>query len=270
MMTCPAGSIALEARHVSFSYARPVVSDLALQLRAGQVTGIIGPNGAGKTTVLRLMDGILRPTSGEVFLNAQVPLSRLRRKEIARAVALVPQNGGLHQPMTVFEFAMQGRSPHLPFLGFETEEDEGIVLRALELTGLAGMREAGVSEISGGEKQRLLLARALAQDTQVLLLDELTANLDINYQIELMRLVCRSTHEKGLATLVVSHEIHLLTSFCDELVLMADGRIRLQGPVNDVVSEDTLSDIFGIGFSVRKRSGIPPEIIPIIPPRDKQ
>jgi iron complex transport system ATP-binding protein len=269
-MTIPAGSVAIEARNVTFSYSRPVIRDVSLQLRTGQVTGVIGPNGAGKTTLLRLLDGILAPESGEIRVQQGTPLQSLRRKELARYIALVPQNGGLHYPITVFEFAMQGRSPHLPFLGFETENDERMVERALELTGLSGLRESRVGEISGGEKQRLLLARALAQDSRVLLVDELTANLDIKYQVELMRLVCRSTRERGLATLVVSHEIQLLTSFCDNLVLMSCGQITLQGPVHEVVSGENLRGVFGIDFSVRMQPGSPPEIIPIIHPRGRK
>jgi iron complex transport system ATP-binding protein len=269
-MNLPPGSVAIEARNVSFSYGRPVVRDVSLQLKTGQVTGIMGPNGAGKTSLLRLLDGILSPDSGEILVRQRTPLQKLRRKELARYIALVPQNGGLHYPITVFEFAMQGRSPHLPFLGFETGDDESIVEHALDRTGLTSLRSCRVSEISGGEKQRLLLARALAQDAQVLLIDELTANLDIKYQIELMGLVCRSTREKGLATLVVSHEIQLLTSFCDELVLMSRGRITLQGPVGEVVSGDNLKNVFGIDFSVSTKPGSHPEIIPIIRPGDRK
>ena len=266
-MSASAGAVVLQARDMNFSYARPVVRDVSLSLTAGTVTGIIGPNGSGKTTVLRLLDGILRPVSGQVLLMGTVEISKLRRKDLARHIAMVPQNGGLYHALTVFEFAMQGRSPHLPFMSFETAQDEKITMQALEMTQLVPHLDARVSEISGGEKQRLLLARAIAQQSEILLLDEFTANLDINYQVELMRLVGRITRERNLATLVVSHEINLLSTFADRIVLMSDGAIRRQGPVAEVISRESLKNLFGLDFSVRFLPDGAPEILPIMGPR---
>jgi len=159
---------------------------------------------------------------------------------------------------------MQGRSPHLSLLGFESLSDEQVALDALEMTQLTRYLDARVSEISGGEKQRLLLARALAQQTEILLLDEFTANLDINYQVELMRLVGRITRERNLATLIVSHEINLLGSFCDRMILIAQGTIRQQGSVREVLKQEHLSPIFGLDFSVRVLPGERVEVLPII------
>ena len=253
----------LEARHVSFDYHRPILRDISLTLNPGTVTGIIGPNGSGKTTILRLLDGIVPPLSGEVLLGGTRSLSKLKRKEIARHIAMVPQNGGLYHYQTVFQFAIQGRSPHLSLLGFESTRDEEIALESLEMTQLTPYVDSKVSEISGGEKQRLLLARAFAQQTEILLLDEFTANLDINYQVELMRLVQRITCERNLATLVVSHEINLLGTFCDVVILMSQGTIRHQGSVQDVLSQKNLQQIFGLDFSVRALPGGKVEVLPI-------
>jgi iron complex transport system ATP-binding protein len=257
-------TIALEAQQLTFSYARPVVRDFSLTLKPGTVTGILGPNGCGKTTVLRLLDGILRPAQGRVLLQGSADLSRLSRKEIARRIALVPQNGGLYQPLTVFEFAMLGRSPHLPFLGFETAEDEKITLHSLEVTQLSAFRDARIYEISGGEKQRLLLARALSQETPILLLDEFTANLDVNYQIELMALVRRITQTKRIATLIVSHEIGMLATFSDFLVMMRDGMVRHYGRVSEVITRENLRELFGVEFSIHFTPDGTPEILPIV------
>jgi iron complex transport system ATP-binding protein len=254
----------LEARRVSFDYHRPIVRDISLSLGPGSVTGVIGPNGSGKTTILRLLDGIMPPLSGQVLLGGDRPLPGLSRKEIARHIAMVPQNGGVYHYQTVFQFAIQGRSPHLSLLGFESVQDEKIALEALEMTQLTCYLASRVSEISGGEKQRLLLARALAQQTEILLLDEFTANLDINYQVELMRLVRRITREKNLATLVVSHEINLLGTFCDRIVLMSEGMIRHQGSVQDVLTQEHLKPIFGLDFSIRQLPGEKVEVLPII------
>ena len=257
-------TVMLEARNVCFDYHRPIVRDISFRLGSGTVTGIIGPNGSGKTTILRLLDGILRPLSGLVLLHGERSLAGLRRKEIARHIAMVPQNGGVYHYQTLFQFAMQGRSPHLSLLGFESLRDEQVALEALEMTQLTRYLDARVSEISGGEKQRLLLARALAQQTEILLLDEFTANLDINYQVELMRLVRRITRERNLATLIVSHEINLLGAFCDRIILIAQGTIRHQGSVQEVITQENLKQIFGLDFSVRLLTGGGAEILPII------
>ncbi len=263
-MTIALGSVRLEARGVSFSYSRPVVEDLSLELAAGVMTGLIGPNGSGKTTVLRLLSGVLRPATGEVLLAGAGPVRHLSRKAAARRIAMVPQNGGSYYPQTVFQFAMQGRSPHLSLLGFESAEDEQITLEALDMTLMTPHLEARVSEISGGEKQRLLLARALAQQPEVLLLDELTANLDINYQVELMRLIRRITRERGIATLVVSHEINLLSSYSDRILLMSGGKIHRQGAVADVITPFSLKQLFNLNFSVKQCVDGTVEVLPVL------
>jgi len=257
-------TVKLESRRVCFDYNRPIVRDISFALEAGTITGIIGPNGSGKTTVLRLMEGIMPPLSGEVLLGGDRSLSGMKRKEIARHIAMVPQNGGLYHHQTVFQFAIQGRSPHLSLLGFESLQDEKIALEALDMTRLTDHLASRVSEISGGEKQRLLLARALAQQTEILLLDEFTANLDINYQVELMRLVKRITRERNIATLVVSHEINLLGSFCDHILLMKQGEISCQGSIQEVLTREHLKQIFGLDFSVRQLPGKKAEVLPII------
>jgi iron complex transport system ATP-binding protein len=253
----------LEASKVTFSYRRPVLCDVSLGLGKGTITGIIGPNGSGKTTLLRLLDGILRPSSGEVLLD-RVPLSRIRRKEVARRIAMVPQNGGSYNYHTVLQFTLLGRAPHLSRLGFEGRYDEEIAQEALELTQLLHYRDAPVSEISGGERQRLLLARALSQKAEILLLDEFTANLDINYQVELMRLVRRVTRERNLATLVVSHEINLLAAFCDRMILMTNGTIEREGPVPEVINRENLRSLFGLDFRVSLLPQGIPEVMPVI------
>jgi len=254
----------IETRRVNFDYRRPIVRDISFSLYPGTVTGIVGPNGSGKTTILRLLDGIMAPLSGEILLRGERSLSSMKRKEIAQHIAMVPQNGGLYYYQTVFQFALQGRSPHLSLLGFESSQDEQIALDALSMTQLTCYLDSRVSEISGGEKQRLLLARALAQQTEILLLDEFTANLDINYQVELMRLVRQITREKQLATLVVSHEINILGTFCDRIILMSQGAISHQGSVREVLTPQHLKQIFGLDFSVRELPGGKAEVLPII------
>jgi iron complex transport system ATP-binding protein len=256
--------VMLEARHLSFNYQRPIVRDISFGLEAGTITGIIGPNGSGKTTALRLLSGIISPLLGDVLLWGNQSLSKMKRKEIARHIAMVPQNGGVYYYQTIFQFAIQGRSPHLSLLGFESAADEEITMEALEMTQLTRYIRSRVSEISGGEKQRLLLARALVQQTEILLLDEFTANLDINYQVELLRLIRRITREKNLATLVVSHEINLLGAFSDRIILMSQGEIRHQGSVREVLTQEHLSQMFSLDFSTRLLPDGNVEVLPII------
>ena len=256
--------VALEARAIDFAYHGPLIRGFSLELHPNEVVGIIGPNGCGKTTVLKLLDGILSPSSGQVLLSGRKSLARLSRKEIARRIAMVPQNGGLPGYQTVFHFALQGRSPHLSLLSFESAGDEEITREALRLTHLERYADALVSEISGGEKQRLLLARALTQQTPILLLDEFTANLDVNYQVGLVSTVVRITRERELATLIVSHEINILAAFCDRVILMSEGAIRHQGSPSEVLTETNLSRLFGIGFTVRQGNNRVPEVMPLI------
>jgi len=258
------GSIALEARTVDFAYRGPLIRGFSLQMCPNEVVGIIGPNGCGKTTLLKLLDGILCPSSGQVLLDGRQPLALLSRKEIARRIAMVPQNGGLPGHQTVFHFALQGRSPHLSLLGFESARDEEITREALRLTHLEGYADALVSEISGGEKQRLLLARALTQQPEILLLDEFTANLDVNYQVGLVSTVVRITRERRLATLVVSHEINILAAFCDRIILMSEGTVQHTGSPCEVLTAANLRQVFGIGFSVRQGINQAPEVMPLI------
>jgi iron complex transport system ATP-binding protein len=269
-MTSAAARPALEARSVSFRYSQPVLEDFSLALKRGEVTGIIGPNGCGKTTALRLLDGILEPLSGEVVLEGERPLRNLRRREIAQHIAMVPQNGTVLYSQTVFEFAMHGRAPRLSLLGFEQSTDEAAVREALVMTRLSEMSARRVSEISGGEKQRLLLARALAQQAVVLLVDELTANLDVNFQVELMRLVRDVTRNRSLATLVVSHEINLLAAFADRIVLLSGGRTRGCGAPADVLTEANLGKMFGLDFSVCINNEGKPEILPVMSERNSK
>ncbi len=260
-------SAALEARNVSFSFRNPVVRNLTLELTPGTVAGIIGPNGSGKTTVLRLLAGILKPACGSILLHGRTSLAGLPRKEIARHIAMVPQSAGDGSLLTVTQFALQGRYPHLSLFGLETVRDEKVTLEALDMVQLTQYGETRVCELSGGEKQRLLLARALVQESQILLVDELTANLDINYQIELMRLICRLTQERNLATLVVSHEIHLLASFSDRIALMKEGSIHVQGTVPQVITQANLNRLFGLDFQVRTTGDGRPEVLPVIKER---
>ena len=193
--------------------SNPVLHNITFSLRRGEFAGIIGPNGSGKTTLLRAVSGFIEPLAGCVALNG-TPISSIRRKPRARVVAMVTQNPQVTLPTTVREYVLLGRVPHWQGLRIlETRQDEEIVLRVLEMTGIAHLRPRSLSELSGGERQLVALAQSLAQQPEVLLLDEITAHLDIGHQVAIMELLKRLNAEMGLTILLVSHDLSLAAFF---------------------------------------------------------
>lgn len=237
---------AIECRKVSFSYDKQVLFDVALAAFPGEVLAIIGPNGSGKTTLLKILYGALRPDVGEVLLDGGQKLAALNRRQIARAIATVGQEPAVNFPITVFEFVMQGRYPHLSGLGFEGERDVMIVSEALRQAHLMPLARRRVAEISGGERQRMLLARALAQQPKILLLDEPTTNLDIRFQVELFTLIRRLTRDLAMATVMVTHDINLVCEFADRVALFHQGRVFSYGMPQEVLTEENIRSVFGV------------------------
>lgn len=231
---------------VSFAYGpRPVVTDASLKVAAGRIVGLLGPNGSGKSTLLRLAAGLLRPRAGAVRLAGR-DVGSLRRAEVARRVALLPQDGALPDAFTGRELVLLGRTPHLGRFAAEGPTDRAIVERALALADAAPFADRRLGELSGGERQRLLLARVLAQEPDLLLLDEPTAHLDLAHQLATLDLVRRLAREEGLAVLAVFHDLNLAAEYCDELVLLVDGRIAATGPPAATVTADVLQTVFGV------------------------
>jgi iron complex transport system ATP-binding protein len=237
----------------------PVLNDITFSLQHGEFAGIIGPNGSGKTTLLRAVSGFLKPITGEVTLNG-IPISAVKRKPRARTMATVTQNPEVTLPITVREYVLLGRTPHWQGLRLlETRQDDDIALEAMEMTGVAHLRERSLRELSGGERQLAGLAQALAQQPQVLLLDEITAHLDIGHQVAIMDLLKKLNGEMGLAILLVSHDLSLAAFFCERLLLLDKGELRLQGPPQVVLTEQLIGDVYATNVVVRKtpRHGTP-------------
>jgi iron complex transport system ATP-binding protein len=236
----------LSLREVDFAYAeRPVLRGVSLELRPGRVLGLLGPNGAGKSTLVRLAAGLLRPARGQVRL-ADRDLSAWPRREVAKRVALLPQDGLLPPAFTAWEVAMMGRTPHLGWLGAEGATDRAVVEQALELADVAAVADRRVDELSGGERQRVMLARALAQEPSVLLLDEPTVHLDLGHQVALLSLVVRLARQGGLAVLVVFHDLNLAGQSCDELVLLSRGRVAAAGSPDDLLASPVVREVYGV------------------------
>lgn len=235
----------LRIKDLTLGYgSRVVLRQVSLEVGPGQVLGILGPNGSGKTTLLAAVSGVLRPWAGEISLNGQ-SLPRMSRLALARLVAVVPQNPSLPAAFTALEIALMGRYPHLGFLRFEGQKDLALAWEALEKTGMEHLAQRLVGQLSGGERQRLVIARALAQEPQLLLLDEPLAHLDLQHQLETIALV-QDLARRGLSTLVAMHDLTQAARFCQRLALLKDGSIRAQGLPEEVLTPENIEAAFGV------------------------
>jgi iron complex transport system ATP-binding protein len=243
-------STLLAAQNISFAYdGRPVLNGVLLAVGAGEFAGLIGANGSGKTTLLRILLGLL-PASGEVWLCGDL-LESLDRREIAKRATMVPQETRIDFAFTAREIVAMGRTPYLGRFTPERSIDREVIARAMRETGTEELAERPVTEISGGERQRVHLARALAQETRVILLDEPTANLDMAHQYEALELVREFTRSGG-AALAAIHDLSLAARFCDRLLLLSGGRIVAAGLPVEVITESNLAHHFALNARVRR------------------
>ncbi len=236
-------TLALQGVEVALG-GRSVLHGLELVVEPGQVVLAAGPNGAGKTTLLRVAAGLLRPDRGRVRLDGR-PLESWSRRELARELALVPQETRVPFPFRVDEVVLMGRMPHRTRFGFESAEDRRQAHAALERLGLLELAARSVLELSGGERQLVMVARALAQNPAILLLDEATAHLDLARRLELVALL-RGWAEQGRSALVVSHDLALSPRAADRVVLLAEGRIVAEGPPTEALRPESLRRVFGV------------------------
>ena len=235
----------LAAQSVTFAYnGHKTLDAVDVALERGSLIALLGPNGSGKTTVLKILTGILPPRAGAVTWDDQ-RLAALDRREIARRIALVPQTLNVPFAFTVREIVWLGRTPHIHAWRGETAHDRAAVARALALTGTSAFAERAFGELSGGERQRVVIAMALAQQPQVLLLDEPTTHLDINHQIEILELVRTLNRECGLTVLATMHDLNLAALYFDRLILLRDGQIVARGTPSQVLSPTQVRQVFG-------------------------
>jgi iron complex transport system ATP-binding protein len=241
----------LEALTVTVGYdAEPVLHEVDLNLARGQFVGVVGPNGSGKSTLVRALSRVLRPISGRVLLDG-ADIYRMNAGALARRLAVVGQDSPVAFDFPVREVVLMGRAPHLSRFGIERPQDYAIAEECMELTHTAVFADRPITSLSGGERQRCMIARALAQQADVLLLDEPTAHLDINHQIEVLDLTRRLTANRDLATLVVLHDLNLASQYCDHLLLLADGRTAAKGPPEQVVTQERIRAAYGTDVQVR-------------------
>ena len=222
--------------------SQPAIADVSLSLAAGEMLGIIGPNGSGKSTLLRLLSGVLEPERGEIRLQG-CALSAYARRDLARMIAVVTQDTVIEFPFSVTEVVLMGRSPHLGRLAFENDRDLRVAREAMQRTGVLGLRHRSIHELSGGERQRVVLARALAQEAQVLLLDEPAAFLDIRHQVEIYDLL-QDLLQEGKGIVTVLHDLNLATLYCNRVAMLKAGRLVCTGSPAEVITYGTVKDAY--------------------------
>ncbi len=252
-------------KDISFSYLDGFcLRQVSLMVEKGEMVALLGPNGSGKTTLIKLAAGVLNPERGEVLLG-EARLRKLSRKEIARRVAVVPQYFNIPFAFTVAEVVMLGRTPFINTLSREGERDRSIARRAMELTGIEQFSKRTFNELSGGERQKSILAMALAQEPKLILLDEPTAHLDINHQVEILELVKGLNREQGVTVLGAMHDLNLAALYFDRLVLLKEGAIFAQGPPATVLTEKTIYDVFGAAVHIEQHPSAEVPHIVILP-----
>ncbi len=242
-------------KNLSTGYAnKPILHGVNLEIPQGSVTALIGPNGSGKTTLIRTLSGILPPTSGQVLYRGE-DLTKMSVQQRSKMVAVVPQFRTLPPAFSVYEVVALGRTPYLNWFGITSGADHQIVKDAIAQSGLADLADRSIAELSGGEQQRVLLARALAQQTPLLLMDEPTAHLDLQYQVSFLENAHRLAHpspveeEAGFekrVVLVAIHDLNLLTRYADQVALMVQGRIQALGTPAEVLQPEILSRAYNL------------------------
>ena len=257
--------MAIKVKKLKFSYGKKeILKGVDIHIKEGKLTGILGPNGCGKSTFLKNILGYLISDSGIIEINKKNK-NEIGRKEIAKIISLVPQKSNLMATMSVKDFVLMGRLPHLKssWVGY-TKEDNDIVNDNLNFLGLDNFKERVALSLSGGEFQRVLLARALTQNPEILLLDEPTSALDLSHAVDLLNRIKTLVKEKKLTSVAVLHDLNLASMFCDELIIMKDGVVAYQGTPKEVLTESILKDVYNLKSKVIREDNGYPYVIPLI------
>ena len=235
----------IELHDVSLGYNhQAILHNVNMRAVPGQILGLVGPNGSGKSTLIKGMARLIGPFSGRILIDSR-DIRTIKRHELARLVATVPQNPALPGAFTAFEVVLMGRTPHLGLLRYEGGDDFAIAWEAMRATHTQSFAERRVSELSGGERQRLIIARALTQQPRVILLDEPTANLDINHQVEILNLVKSLCLEQSLTVIAALHDLNLAAQYCDWMVMLNGGEVYSQGTPLDILTASNIKHVYG-------------------------
>ncbi len=259
------GQVVLELSGVRHRYrgaATDSVAGVSLQVEEGEMLGIVGPNGSGKTTLLRLMLGTLAPSGGRVTIEGR-PVERWKRRDLARVVGVVAQREEPAFPLKVGQAVFLGRYPHMTALGGPSAADRDAVARAMERCDVAQFHDRWISTLSGGEWQRVRVARALAQEPRALILDEATASLDVRHEMEVFELLAQLVRTDGIAGVVVTHHVNLAARFVDRMVIMNRGVAQASGPPSDVITRAVVEEVFDWPVEIQQWRGVP-QFVPLL------
>ncbi len=254
----------LEVTNLSSGYRNnEILHNISFKAESGEFVALLGPNGAGKSTLLKTIMAFIASTSGDVTIEGK-SIHEWNRKDLATKVAFIPQESYQQFQFRVEELVLMGRFPYLNLLQRYTKDDHKVVNDILETFGLTELKDRYLNELSGGERQRVFLARAIAQKTDILLLDETFSHLDINHQVELMRLLHKIHKETGKLIILVSHNINLTANFCDRILLLKDGHIIEDGSPESIINPTKLKEAYNMDFEVTNNqvTGCPNLIYP--------
>ncbi|MCX8176285.1 MAG: ABC transporter ATP-binding protein [Candidatus Bathyarchaeota archaeon] len=255
--------VKLKIEKVSFSYGEiPVCEDINIEVNGGEVVSLLGPNGSGKTTILRCIAKVLKPRLGVIFVDEK-NIQEISYKEFAKLLAYLPQKFAVNFPFTAFEVVLMGRKP---FIKWQVEEEDlKTVEETLKLVEAENLANRYFDELSGGESQRVMVARVLAQKTHVLLLDEPTANLDVKHQLQLLNLIRKIVKENKMVALISMHNLNLAARFSDKIAMIKNGKIVAFGPPDQVLTSQTIKSVYGIDAKIINLPDLGLYVIPVKP-----
>ena len=256
--------VIIQADNLKFSYhpGKIILEDLSLNVRQGDFLGLIGANGSGKTTILKLLSGFLRPAQGKVLLKGKNILT-LSSRERAGILAVVPQIVTTPMPYTVRQIIEMGRTTRLALFSPLSHSDHKIMEQVIDDMDLRALRNNRFNELSGGERQRTIIAAALAQEPELLLLDEPTAALDLGHKIKLMRIL-KKLQERGIAIMAISHDIELMAQYCDRLTLLHQGKVLASGTAHEVIESNLIKQAYDCDVKVGRSPDDTPQIMPVL------
>lgn len=246
------GRSMLKVENVRFAYSNSsVLNGIELEVFRGEMLGLVGPNGVGKSTLISLMNGVIKPQHGRVLMNGE-DIQSLSQKQTAARIATVPQNPVVTQGFRALDIVMMGRNPHLRLMEWEGQKDLQVCQNAMELTDTWRFADRFVMSLSGGERQRVFIARALAQEAQLLILDEPTAHLDIGFQSEVLDVIEEISRASGMTVVTAMHDMTLAAQYCQRIALMGRGVVHSLGRPEEVLTSEAVFEVFGVRVSLMK------------------
>ncbi|MBR7006120.1 MAG: ABC transporter ATP-binding protein [Candidatus Methanomethylophilaceae archaeon] len=258
----------LKINNVSFSYSSvPVLHDVSFDISGNELVSILGPNGVGKSTLIHCINKILAPTSGTVLIDGR-DVSEIKLKELAKQIGYVPYSANDSFPLSVIDTVMIGRHPHSKWGSLD--EDLDIVYETLRMLGISHLAMRAFNELSAGQHQKVMLARGLVQEPEILLLDEPTSNLDVRHQLDVTKMLKRLSREKGILIVMISHDINIAAKYSDKIILMHEGSVYAIGDPNQVITAENLRTVYGVTAEITKDDDAPHVILKDALPMDEE